>query len=138
RAWIAGLLLVPGLACAAAQAQTWQCRNDVVVQCDTDRCSAAQAGGFTPMDLAFAEDGGLSLCAYSGCWDGSGQVLARTPLLVISAAQVPWSDPHGGADRASDVLVAFDPRDRVAVVKAGGWALPMRCAPAARHDGDAD
>jgi len=125
RAWIAGLLAP--LAGGAVQAETWHCRNDVEVHCGVDGCSAAAEGGFTPMDLAFADDGGLSLCAYSGCWTGNGQVLARAPLLVISAAGLPWSDPHGGADRASDVLVAFDPRDRVAMVKAGGWTLPLLC-----------
>jgi len=136
RAWITGLLAT--LAGGAVQAETWHCRNDVEVQCGVDGCSAAAEGGFTPMDLAFGDDGGLSLCAYSGCWEGNGEVLARAPWLVVGARGLPWSDPHGAPDRTSDVLVAFDPNDRVALVKAGAWALPMRCAPAARGNGDAE
>lgn len=136
RAWIAGLLAP--LAGGMAQAETWHCRNDVEVQCGAGGCSAAAEGGFTPMDLAFADDGGLSLCAYSGCWEGSGELLARAPWLVVGARGLPWSDSHGGPDRMSGVLVAFDPIDRVALVKAGGWALPMRCVPGARGSGDAD
>src|SRR5690606_25156173 len=88
RAWIAGLLAP--LAGGMAQAETWHCRNDVEVQCGAGGCSAAAEGGFTPMDLAFADDGGLSLCAYSGCWEGSGEVLARAPWLVVGARGLPW------------------------------------------------
>ena len=137
RLGVAGVLGL-ALACGAVQAQAWHCRNEVEVQCGVDGCSAADEGAFTPMDLAFSADGGLSLCAYSGCWEGNGRVLARAPFLVISATQLPWSDPHGGPDRARDVLVAFDPADRVALVKAGGWALPLQCRPRhGRGDGDA-
>ncbi|RRN55482.1 hypothetical protein EIM48_10140 [Pseudoxanthomonas sp. SGNA-20] len=121
--------LVLGLACGGARADTWRCFNDVEVTCLEDGCSAANKGEFTPMDLAFASDGGLSLCAYTGCWDGTGRVLATSPFLVIAARRLPWSDPHGGPDRERDILVAFDPADRIAVVKAGGWAHPLRCQP---------
>lgn len=127
-------LLVLGLACGGAQAETWRCFNDLEVSCSGDSCGATGEGGFTPMDLAFASDGGLSLCAYSGCWDGSGEVLADSPFLVIAARQLPWSDPHGGPDRERDVLVAFDPSDQVAVVKAGGWTHPFRCQPGRTGD----
>src|SRR5690606_21193286 len=122
-------VLALGMACAHAQAETWRCFNDVEVACTWDGCSIAADGGFTPMDLAFSSEGGVSLCAYTGCWDGSGDVVARLPFLVIAARQLPWSDPHGGPDRERDVLIAFDPSDRVALVKAGAWALPLHCRP---------
>lgn len=137
RALGAGVLALAASAAQAGTAATWRCHNEVEVSCGADGCSAAAEGGFTPMDLAFADDGGLSLCAYSGCWEGNGQVLARAPFLVISATQLPWSDPHAD-DAQRDVLVAFDPADRVALVKAGGWALPLQCRPGrGQDDGDA-
>src|SRR5690606_41423856 len=106
-------VLALGMACAHAQAETWRCFNDVEVACTWDGCSIAADGGFTPIDLAFSSEGGVSLCAYTGCGDGSGDVVARLPFLVMDGRLLPWSDAPGGPDCEGGVAAAFDPSARV-------------------------
>lgn len=129
--------LLPGLKVAAlaalcghAQAEVWNCRNDVEVQCARGECDAeAEEGHFTPMSLAFSSTGSFSLCAYSGCWDGEGRVVSTAPFLVITHAKAEWSDPSSNGERDADVMIAFDRQDRIAVIKAGSFATPLHCRP---------
>ncbi len=104
----------------------WRCRNNLEVHCAADGCSAESGDGVTPMDVVFGTSGGFSVCAYSGCWDGAGTVAASGPLLTIMQTAVSWSDP-ARADGAEDVLIAFDADDQVAIVKAGGFTVPLNC-----------
>lgn len=112
----------------AVQANVWNCRNDVEVQCTEASCSAtSEEGSFTPMSLAFSTSGSFSLCAYSGCWDAEGDVVVRAPYLVILKTGAKWSDPSSNGARDSDILIAFDSTDRVAQIKAGGFTTPFHC-----------
>ena len=113
--------------CAPLHAESWQCRNTVEVQCHAGEC-AAETDGITPLDVRFDADGGFSVCAYTGCWDGTGKAVRNPPHLLISAAQVDWSDPSRHAENRSDVVIAFDSADGIALVKAGVFALPMACS----------
>ncbi len=114
--------------CAHAHADVWNCRNDIEVQCAGGACSAeVEQGSFTPMSLAFSSTGSFSLCAYSGCWDGEGMVVSTAPFLVIAHAKAEWSDPSSNGERDADVLIAFDPQDGVAVIKASGFVTPLLC-----------
>lgn len=106
----------------------WRCRNTVEVQCHAGECAAA-TDGITPLDVRFDTDGGFSVCAYTGCWDGTGKAVRSPPHLLISAAQVEWSDPARRDENRADVVIAFDSADRIALVKAGVFALPMACSP---------
>lgn len=125
-AWRCGVLAV--LLSSIVQAEVWNCRNDIEVQCSTDRCGAeTEEGDFTPMSLAFSSTGSFSLCAYSGCWDGDGDVVAKVPLLVILKTNAEWSDPSSDGARDSDVMIAFDATDRIAVIKASGFVTPLHC-----------
>lgn len=110
------------------QADVWNCRNDVEVQCVSGTCSAeTEEGDFTPMSLAFSSTGSFSLCAYSGCWDGEGTVVSTKPFLVITQANAAWSDPSSNGERDADVMIAFDRQDAIAIVKAGAFATPLHC-----------
>ena len=113
--------------CAPLHAESWQCRNTVEVQCHAGEC-AAETDGITPLDVRFDADGGFSVCAYTGCWDGTGKAVRNPPHLLISAAQVDWSDPSRADENRSDVVIAFDSADGIALVKAGVFALPMACS----------
>ena len=113
--------------CTPLYAESWHCRNTLEVQCHAGQC-AAEADGITPLDVRFDADGGFSVCAYTGCWDGTGKTISNPPHLLISAAQVDWSDPSRQAENRSDVMIAFDSADGIALVKAGVFALPMACS----------
>ena len=113
---------------APLRAESWHCRNTLEVQCHAGDCTAAD-DGITPLDVRFGTDGGFSVCAYTGCWDGAGTAVWNPPHLLISQAQVPWSDPSRRDGNRADVVIAFDSTDRIALVKAGSFALPMPCSP---------
>lgn len=116
-----------------AHAEVWNCRNDIEVMCANGTCGAeTEEGNFTPMSLAFSSSGSFSLCAYSGCWDGEGTVVATAPFLIITRANAAWSDPSANGERDADVMIAFDPNDAVAIVKASGFATPLHCKPLPR------
>lgn len=110
-------------------AESWHCRNTVEVQCHAGEC-AAETQGITPLDVRFDASGGFSVCAYSGCWEGAGKAVWNPPHLLISVARVDWSDPSRREENRSDIAIAFDSTDSVALVKAGVFALPMACSAA--------
>ena len=119
----ASLVLLPGLSCAAE----WECEPDVEVQCTIKSCSVAEDQGIIPIGLSFDSHGTFSLCAYSGCWEGKGEVVSVLPFLVITLGNVDWSDLGQRVEGREDVLIAFDAKDHVVMVKAGSIAMPMRC-----------
>ncbi len=84
------------------------------------------------MDVSFNSAGEFSVCAYSGCWRGRGSVHSESPFLVISKPKAEWSFEPDRESRRVDILIAFDPSDRVAMVKAGGFAHPFNCKPSSR------
>ena len=116
------------LASALSHSAAWECKPDVEVQCTAKSCSVSPDQGVIPIGLSFDSHGTFSLCAYSGCWEGKGRVVSASPFLVISAEKVSWSDPNRRVEGREDVLIAFSPRDRIAMVKAGSLSLPMRCS----------
>ena len=130
------MAVIPALALLAAtagpqapppdDATVWRCRNSIEVHCDDGACAAVPRDGMTPMDVVFSTDGGFSVCAYTSCWDGAGAVATSAPFVTIMQADVPWSDP-ARADGAEDIAIVFDADDRVAMVKAGGFAVPLNC-----------
>ena len=116
------LCLLPMAASAGSPA--WNCRNPhFEAGCSGGQCTAAPPGDFTPMDIAFTEDGSLSACMYSGCWEGNGQAggeyitLSHTnPLAPANeagaarCAPIP-ADWRVHADRST--LLHFLPRFRI-------------------------
>lgn len=122
------LVLAFAIASVGGRADAWTCRNDMEVQCGPKACSVTENGGFTPMHVSFDSSGRFSVCAYSGCWEGKGAAAWNEPFLVISQKQVDWSDPNRRIDGREDILIAFSSTDRLALVKAGRFALPMHCS----------
>lgn len=118
------LMILPGLTCAAE----WSCKPDVEVQCTIESCSVTEDQRTIPIALSFDSNGTFSLCAYSGCWEGKGKVVAVAPFLVITLGNVDWSDPGQKVEGREDVLIAFETKDHVAMVKAGSISMPMRCS----------
>ncbi len=122
----------PGALVAASEepappAERWQCRNDLEVRCGDGGCEAETGDGFTPMSVDFDGAGTMTVCAYSGCWEGSGEVFASGEFLVLAGRDLPFTtapDPEAGG---ADVLIALDRADAVATLKVGEFAHPLVC-----------
>lgn len=133
---IALTLVVSGCASAtpetvgAAQSsptESWQCRNDLEVRCGAGGCETTTGAGFTPMSVNVEDSGAMSVCAYSGCWEGVGEVVQSENFLVLIGHRLPFSTSPGPESAKADIIVAIDRTDRVATLKAGEFAHPLLC-----------
>ena len=106
----------------------WFCRNDLEIQCSDTSCEATDRQEFTTMHLSFKANGEFMVCAYTGCWEGIGQVIETRPFLIIWKEQADWYTQNRLGTNAQNVLIAFDRSDKVASLKVGGWAHPMNCS----------
>lgn len=97
------------------------------VACSEGECQATLEHGFTPMDVAFSNDGSVSVCAYAGCWEGHGEVFTDDDrFLGITAHQLVYStDPEG--EHRHDLAILLDLRDNIAMLKSGVFAQPLVC-----------
>ncbi|SDJ82172.1 hypothetical protein SAMN04488540_11411 [Ferrimonas sediminum] len=109
-----------------ALAAGWQCSNDFESHCSQQGCAVAQSPDFTPLSVSFNDSGDVSVCAYSGCWQGRGVVLARQPYLVILGTAIPWSAPSD--DNSSDMVLTLNPQTGVAVLQNEVFDQPLVCA----------
>ena len=106
--------------------EIWRCSNQVEVWCAADGCAATAEGEMTPMDITASADGRLSVCAYTGCWEGEAAYAATNGRLVWAGDALTFSTaPEGGESDATLLIIA---RDGVGFVRAGGLASPVLCA----------
>jgi len=116
-----GFILIPAL----ASATTWVCHNkDMEITCTPEKCTSS--GGFTPMNISFSDHGSMTICAYSGCWEGKGTVLISGNHILISGHKLDWRGATHGSD---DFMVALDESTGIAVVNGDGFAMPLICRP---------
>lgn len=106
--------------------ETWNCRNDLEVRCTEGACEVEPAGGFTPMDVRVDDSGAMSVCAYSGCWEGTAEIFQDERFLVLIGHNLEFSTSREPGSRA-DVVMAIDRADGVATLKAGEFAHPLLC-----------
>lgn len=121
---ILGLILSMSFFAGNAQTETWQCRNDVEIKCASGKCEAETKDAFTPMDVSFDAAGMMSVCAYSGCWEGTGKVSEDGDFLTLTGRGLKFSTSD---DMAESIVISLDRRDDIAVVKAGAFAQPLLC-----------
>lgn len=104
----------------------WACANDIEVWCAVDSCAAKPEGETTPMAISARRDGAFSVCAYTGCWEGKGQVADIGGRLLWAADDVPFSSkPEGGFE--ADVSLLIIEAEGVGFVRVGGIASPLLC-----------
>lgn len=115
-----GILLI-----SAVQATEWNCVNhDMEIQCSSGKCSSEE--GFSPLSVTFDDKGAMSLCAYSGCWKGTGKILKTEDFIIIAGHNLKFSTSKD--DRTKEnAVIAFDIHDRIAVIKVSEFAMPMTC-----------
>lgn len=111
-----------------SQAENWQCQNDLEIHCDDVSCEITPQGEFTPMDVTFDSSGELSICAYSGCWEGTGDVLSSTNFLVLIGQRFAFSTTPDNSDiNGQDLSLTLDKADNIAVLKLGTFVQPLHC-----------
>lgn len=104
-------------------ATDWNCRNnDFEISCSSKKCKIATS--FTPMHVSFDLKGNMSVCAYSGCWEGVGKVTHAVNYTIIAGHNLKFST---SGNNQGDFLIAIDTNDKVAVIKGFGYAMPMTC-----------
>lgn len=129
-------VMVLGSVCmlsAQAAAAEWHCRNkDMEIRCGANQCKGT--GHFAPLDIFADSHGRMSICAYSGCWEGAGQVYAAGSHLLFSAHRLKWTGSSGSGDETGkDFILGIDAGDGVAVLKGAGYAMPLQCEKVKPH-----
>lgn len=102
---------------------SWQCRNDVEIHCAEEKCDAKKSGEFTPMSVSFDVSGKMSVCAYSGCWEGTGKVSNNGDFMMLSGQNLKFST----SNMKENIAITLDKKDNIALVKAGSFAQPLVC-----------
>ena len=72
---------------------SWSCRATHDIQCSDGDCEVAGDMGLVPIEASFDASGGVSMCAYSGCWSGDGQVQVTRQFHSIVGENLRWNAP---------------------------------------------
>lgn len=118
--------LVFGAARTEVPPEIWNCRNQIEVWCAADGCAATPEGQATPMDIWASADGTMSVCVYSGCFEGAGKAIRAEGRLLWIGANLPFASAIEGAE--GDVTLLILAEDGVGFIRAGGIATPVLCA----------
>lgn len=111
---------------AEIPADRWNCRNQIEVWCAADGCAATPPDEFTPMDIRASADGGLSVCAYTGCWEARSAPIRMRGRSMWAADNVEFSSQPDGSMNA-DISLLIVEKDGVGFVRVGGLATPLLC-----------
>ncbi len=79
------------------------------------------------MSVTVDDAGSMSVCAYTGCWEGTGTVVQSERFVVLTGYDLPFSTAPDGAGSQADIVIAIDKQDHVAILKAGSFAQPLLC-----------
>ena len=114
------LLLAP----VPAFAQDFNCRNtDAEIRCDGGKCDI-ETNSFTPMGLT-RRGSTLSICAYSGCSEGSILVRRNRGGIALLYAEVKLTQP--GKREPEPISVIYDRKQKTAQMRWGGFSNAMTC-----------
>lgn len=108
-----------------ALAQDFHCRNEAAeIRCVENGCEV-EKDSFTPMELR-REGATLSICAYSGCWEGPVLMRRTRGGITFLSAEVYSTAPAQPSHTALSVIY-----DRVgtAQIRWLGFSNAMTCKP---------
>lgn len=106
-------------------AETWSCKNDMEIHCGRSACEAS--GSFTPMDITLKTKGEISVCAYSGCWEGKATVTKDSRYLVFIGHNLTFSTSSNKGNGES-AIITIDRMDGVGILKVTSFAQPLICS----------
>lgn len=105
----------------SAHSTVWSCTNkDIEIQCHRDGCEISDE--FTPISVTVnSDDGHMSVCAYSGCYVGTGVVTMNKTHLLFSGLL------RSAEDTSYGVMIAIDTDTKIAVINGMSFAMPLLC-----------
>ncbi|NNE67211.1 MAG: hypothetical protein HKN33_11655 [Pyrinomonadaceae bacterium] len=109
---------------ADSKPTSWDCTNPIEITCDGKTCVSSEKDAFTPMRVTIASDGSMEVCAYTGCWQGTGKVLKNESQIVFAGTDLRFST---APESKENILIGIDSRDNVGFVKAGAFSHPLVC-----------
>lgn len=122
-------IIGPAFALASfANAETgYYCSNpDFEISCSTQRCDVTLDEGFTPMGVTVSSLR-FEVCAYSGCWIGSPNLVSNDQISFFVQGDLQWRDmPERPVSR---MQMAIDPEIGVGIFLGAGFSHPMQCRP---------
>lgn len=120
------LILILSIFCVAVNAENWQCRNDMEINCADGKCKSKEKDGFTPMSVSFSDTGKMNVCAYSGCWEGTGKVFEDGNFMMLSGQSLKFSTSNSVMAR-ENIAITFDKTDNIGMLKVADFAHPLIC-----------
>ena len=122
-----GMIMALTLWAATAEVESWQCQNDLEIQCTTEGCEVAAEGEFTPLRVHVDDSGSMSICAYSGCWEGTGKVVQGEEFLMLLGENLKFSTSPDSTEAQESIALVIDRTDSIGILKAGTFSQPVRC-----------
>jgi hypothetical protein len=120
--WLSVAVWIIGASKSEAPPEAWRCTNQVEVWCSADSCATSAADETTPLDITASSARRISICAYSGCWEGEAGFWVIEGRRLWAAKALPFTSGLG----ESDATLLIEP-DGVGFVRAGGLATPVLC-----------
>ena len=106
-----------------SQALAWTCRNEQFeISCANGKCDKADS--FTPMSLSVSDDGRVSACAYSGCWEGRATFAKRSGTFLHISGVFGWT---GQSREKIPLAIVIDRKAKTAAFIGANFVNPMTC-----------
>lgn len=121
------LLIIAALvASTPLSAANFTCTNSAAeIRCSGAMCEVVTPDkGFTPMELRRTGNM-LSICAYSGCWEG--RIITRRTLDGVYVMQARLKPATPGQSEGSSISVIYNEAEKVAQMQWNGFANAMSC-----------
>lgn len=123
---LVGAFCSPAMAGGGDEDTGWNCRNySFEIGCEGDTCTAADA--FTPMDIYLTETH-MTLCAYTGCWEGAPDTVSQAGRLITFTGQ--GLDFSTRDNWPADAVVTLDTQSGTGTILVVDlYAQPITCMP---------
>ena len=107
---------------------TWHCQNlSAEISCSDEDCTLKTQQDFTPFHIVVSNQGQLSVCAYSGCWEGTAKMLQDENHYLFSAQKSIWSAQDN--PRIAKFMLGIDAQNNMGFLQGEGFSLPLQCKP---------